>query len=802
VVGCGGGSTTSNSVVPGTGGTSGARLDSAVAAPVGSDGSTDAIADGPMTMSSGGMGGLPGTAGTGGSSGSSGGGASGSGGGAGGSGGASGGTTGSGGAIGMGGMGGGEAAIDASEALMDASAPPDAAQPVDEQVAIAPDADLPEPDAPLVHGPDATAGQPDSATLDAAPALDASSADLSPDSQAQDPNSWTIMVYGHGDHSLSASLLTDMQEMAAANLGTQVRVLVLADWDARRTIPGDTKKFPSGYFLYLLDGNQQNPTLVDSGPELNLDDPAALSATTSFVVKNYPAARYGVVLWDHGGAWKGGFGGDTQDGTAVGSPMSAEAVAGAIRQGLAAAGVGGERPLEFVAFDTCLMAGVETAAPFANLAKAFIGDAEIDYGDGWDYTASLTWLAANPSSTAQGFASQEVAVWDAHHATKGPNDRLLRSHVALDLTKFVGFSTTAKAFADAVKNGQAASFSRAAFASVPAYEQNIQSPAPTAIRDVGQLLRGVTTGPLAATSTAMIQSLEGMRLGISRGSYRAGQDGLHGQVAPALVLNPAELALYSTRAKTWNDSSSWGGMLDVVRAAADSTAPTLVNPVVTVPPSPGPGNYPHVDFTLQAPDVMFTEGTLVQYHPTVPDVAVLLGYLAAAYVNPGDYRFSWPGRQWVIPTTTGSIPLTLSPWVVASTSNGLEIPLFEVKGVLSFSWGEKVPCSLLVDATTLVATAVVVGEGTVASVRPLAFIRSLDPGLVAFFPRISMLDLVTGQPLEVESSNGVYLPASGTIQIGSVAALAGEYALLLGTYDHWSNVGYEAFPITLTAPIP
>ena len=51
-----------------------------------------------------------------------------------------------------------------------------------------------------------------------------------------------------------------------------------------------------------------------------------------------------------------------------------------------------------------------------------------DYGAGWNYEATLTYFAANPAAPMADLAVAEVGHWDAHHASNGINDALLRSH--------------------------------------------------------------------------------------------------------------------------------------------------------------------------------------------------------------------------------------------------------------------------------------------------------------------------------------------------------------------------------------
>lgn len=117
---------------------------------------------------------------------------------------------------------------------------------------------------------------------------------------------WTIFVYGHGDHNLSPSLVTDIQEMSRATASDEINVIVLADFN------GSTEGYATGVEWYRIVGDGAEPELLEQGEEANLDDPAVLSEAIERAFTEHPAERHGLILWDHGGAWLGGFGGDTQ----------------------------------------------------------------------------------------------------------------------------------------------------------------------------------------------------------------------------------------------------------------------------------------------------------------------------------------------------------------------------------------------------------------------------------------------------------------------------------------------------------
>ena len=119
---------------------------------------------------------------------------------------------------------------------------------------------------------------------------------------------WTIFIYGHADHNLTPSMIVDYQEMLAANLSSRVKVILAVDLDDSRL--GSSL----GTTVYEILGNG-NSNLLSSSSEENFDDPAVLEAHMMTAFSSFPSKKRGVILWDHGGSWDGGFGGDHQNGT-------------------------------------------------------------------------------------------------------------------------------------------------------------------------------------------------------------------------------------------------------------------------------------------------------------------------------------------------------------------------------------------------------------------------------------------------------------------------------------------------------
>ena len=106
---------------------------------------------------------------------------------------------------------------------------------------------------------------------------------------------WTVFIYGHADHNLSASLVNDMAEMSKARLSDNFQLVVMADWDSSQ-MSAEGDNYPSGTEWYRVAGNGKPPELLESEGEQNLDDPAVLQASIEKAFTKFPADRYGLIL--------------------------------------------------------------------------------------------------------------------------------------------------------------------------------------------------------------------------------------------------------------------------------------------------------------------------------------------------------------------------------------------------------------------------------------------------------------------------------------------------------------------------
>ena len=128
-----------------------------------------------------------------------------------------------------------------------------------------------------------------------------------------------------------------------------------------------------------------------------MTDPATLQEFIEWGVKEYPADRYMLILWDHGGGSIQGYGYDQIYPNAT---MTVDKIANVLKN----TGV----KFDVVGFDACLMANVETAVAVAPYADYLIASEETEPGTGWYYTNWLTMLANNSSTPTLQFGKQLV----------------------------------------------------------------------------------------------------------------------------------------------------------------------------------------------------------------------------------------------------------------------------------------------------------------------------------------------------------------------------------------------------------
>ncbi len=195
----------------------------------------------------------------------------------------------------------------------------------------------------------------------------------------------TIMVYMCGTdlESKYGMGTSDLQEMLGADLGDNVNLIVYTggckQWKNNVVSSSDNQIYQ------VVDGKLK--VLDKDAGEVAMTDPDTLVDFIKYCDKKFPANRNMLIFWDHGGGSISGYGYDEKF-VRVGSMDLAE-----INSALKEADV----VFDFVGFDACLMATLETALMLAPYADYMIASEETEPGVGWYYTDWLTALGENTS---------------------------------------------------------------------------------------------------------------------------------------------------------------------------------------------------------------------------------------------------------------------------------------------------------------------------------------------------------------------------------------------------------------------
>ena len=175
----------------------------------------------------------------------------------------------------------------------------------------------------------------------------------------------------------------DIKEMLNANLSDKVNLLIYTggakEWHDSRV--------SSQYNQIHKVENKSLKTLVKNDGKEAMTKSATLAKFIKYCAENYPANRYQLIFWDHGGGSVSGYGYDEKN-TSAGS-MTLKGISDALKSG----GV----KFDFVGFDTCLMATLENALMLDGYADYLVASEETEPGCGWYYTNWLGKLSANTS---------------------------------------------------------------------------------------------------------------------------------------------------------------------------------------------------------------------------------------------------------------------------------------------------------------------------------------------------------------------------------------------------------------------
>ena len=229
---------------------------------------------------------------------------------------------------------------------------------------------------------------------------------------------WTVMVYLDADNNLESAGIDDINEMEMVGSTSEVNIVVQVD-----RVPYSVLAYSNqGYADDTSNGNWTttrryyvtqdfNPVLINSPlkidlGELNMGEPQTLVDFANWAAINYPAKKYLLVIWNHGGgfrslnlakdiAWD-----DTNGGDKITMPELEYALS------MISAQIG--KNIDIVGMDACLMAMTEVAYQIKDYADILVTSEESEPEGGWPYDTILSQLVSNPLISPEELATDIV----------------------------------------------------------------------------------------------------------------------------------------------------------------------------------------------------------------------------------------------------------------------------------------------------------------------------------------------------------------------------------------------------------
>ena len=248
---------------------------------------------------------------------------------------------------------------------------------------------------------------------------------------------WTIMAFVNGDNNLEAAALGDLKEMEAG-LPADAKMDVIVLIDRAEGFSNDFGDWKGARAYRVKRSEDKNSIASEQLAELGAVDMADAGLLAQFVktaTAKFPAKKTALVMWNHGGGWKG----MSNDNSSKGE-MKLAAFEKTLAE-VAPLQPGGK--FELLHFDMCLMGQSEVIAASAPYGRYMLASTPVEPALGMDYLHYLPLFAANK-------ATDEIVTEGVHLGCQNflNYDLLGASLSAYDLSRTDRFLRAWKKFAD------------------------------------------------------------------------------------------------------------------------------------------------------------------------------------------------------------------------------------------------------------------------------------------------------------------------------------------------------------------
>ena len=340
---------------------------------------------------------------------------------------------------------------------------------------------------------------------------------------------WTILVYlcGTDLESNYEAATIDISEAIGAKYNEDVRIVYQTGGTSNWSWDFSNSKIER---YVNIDGNIEK---VGELPAASMGNSDTLADFVSWGVENYPAAKMGLVFWNHGG---GSISGVCFDELYDSDSLSLREIDSALNSVYDKM----TDKFEFIGFDACLMSTLETANILVPYARYMFASEETEPGGGWNYTDIMNFLADNPNATGDELGKMHCPSYYQHCIDNGDSDGT--TFAIIDLSKLddllISFDKTSK---EIYENSNQTEIARAIYGA-DNFGGNNRSEGYTNMVDLKGMLNAVK--PYAPNASDTLRKLEDAIVCSVNGPQHKNAGGLS-LYYPLAVQGSQELSIFS-----------------------------------------------------------------------------------------------------------------------------------------------------------------------------------------------------------------------------------------------------------------
>lgn len=231
---------------------------------------------------------------------------------------------------------------------------------------------------------------------------------------------FTLMIYMCGSdlESQYGTASVDIREILDANISENVNILIETGGTLDWSNPAISEERNQ---IYKIE-NKELVLVKDDLGLRNMAEERTLKEFITYSTENYPANRYGLIVWNHGFGTIEGFGRDEKF---EGDNMQLSDMAKALEES--------NTYFDFIGFDACFMSTIEVAYTLKEYSDYLIASSEIEPFAGWYYSNWISQLSNNTSIATEDLGKIIVDDFVQHNSTNEVPEKAVLS--ITDLTE-------------------------------------------------------------------------------------------------------------------------------------------------------------------------------------------------------------------------------------------------------------------------------------------------------------------------------------------------------------------------------